>query len=168
MTDSSPKLLADGMLGRLAKWLRILGYDTAYDPQLDDDELARRARAEGRWLLTRDHELARRPGIQSLLITSEQILPQLAQVRARLGPAQGSAFSRCPVCNTPLTAVSPQDVRGRVPPFVWRSYRRFRRCPSCDKIYWPGSHWRRMRERLAHLEVLDDSAAESHHPDHER
>lgn len=157
MTDPlSPKLLVDGMLGRLAKWLRILGYDTAYQPQLDDNELVRRARAEGRWLLTRDHELAERPGIHSLLIESEHLTTQMAQVRFRLGPAEGDAFSRCPVCNTSLVATSTQEVQDRVPPYVLRSHSRFHRCPSCDRIYWPGSHWRRMREQLARFEELSE------------
>jgi len=156
MADSlSPKLLADGMLGRLAKWLRILGYDTAYDPQLDDHELVRRARAEGRWLLTRDQELAGRSGVRSLLVESEELLAQIAQVKSRLGPAKGGPFSRCPVCNAPLVEVSPQEVQGRVPPFVLRSHSRFRRCPSCDKIYWPGSHWKRIQKRLAQFEELN-------------
>lgn len=157
MTDPlSPKLLVDGMLGRLAKWLRILGYDTAYDPQLDDNELVRRARAEGRRLLTRDHELAGRPGVHSLLIEGEQLATQMAQVRSQLGPADGDAFSRCPVCNASLVATSTQQVRNRVPPFVLRSHSRFHRCPSCDRIYWPGSHWRRMREQLAQFEELNE------------
>ncbi|MEA3346188.1 MAG: Mut7-C RNAse domain-containing protein [Chloroflexota bacterium] len=158
MVDStSLKLLADGMLGRLAKWLRILGYDTVYDPHLDDNELVRRARAEGRVLLTRDHELAERPGVHSLLIESGELLNQLGQVRDRLGRAKGSPFSRCPVCNTPLVSLSPQEVKGHVPPFVLRSHSRFRRCPSCDKIYWPGSHWKRMREQIARLEGWDQA-----------
>jgi len=153
MTDPlPPKLLADGMLGRLAKWLRILGYDTAYDPQLDDNDLVRRARAEGRILLTRDHELAKRPGMQTLLIESEHLTAQLAQVQAQLSDTAVEPFSRCPVCNTPLQEVSPEEVRKSVPPFVLRSHSHFRRCPSCNKIYWPGSHWRRMREQLARFE----------------
>jgi uncharacterized protein with PIN domain len=156
MTDPfSSRLLIDGMLGRLAKWLRILGYDTAYESQLDDNELVRRARAEGRWLLTRDHELAGRPGVHSLLIESEQLATQMAQVRSQLGPAEGGAFSRCPVCNASLVATSTQEVRDRVPPYVLRSHSRFRRCPSCDRIYWPGSHWRRMREQLARFEEIN-------------
>jgi len=162
MTDPlSPKLLADGMLGRLARWLRILGYDTVYDPQIHDNELVRRARAEGRWLLTRDHELAGRPGVQSLLVESEHLRTQIAQVRSRVGPSKAGLFSRCPVCNASLVEASAQDVRGRVPPFVLQSHSRFRCCPSCDRIYWPGSHWRRMRERLAQFERLNGHVLQS-------
>ena len=158
MTDAfSPRLLADGMLGRLARWLRILGYDTAYDPQLDDNELVRRTRAEGRWLLTRDHELAERPGVQSLLIDSERLPAQLAQVRSRLGPAKRNPFSRCTVCNVQLVDVSPHEVREQVPPYVLCTHSRFCRCPSCGRVYWPGSHWERMREQLAQLEKYDPS-----------
>jgi uncharacterized protein with PIN domain len=162
----SPKLLADGMLGRLTKWLRILGYDTTYNPHLDDNELVRRARAEGRWLLTRDHELAGRPGVHSLLVESERLPAQIAQVRSRVGPATARPFSRCPVCNAPLVETSPQDVRGQVPPFVLQSHSRFRRCPSCDRIYWPGSHWRRMREQLARFEELDGMRQLNRHVSH--
>lgn len=147
-----PRLLADGMLGRLARWLRILGYDTAYDPRLDDNELVRRARAEGRWVLTRDRELAGRRGVRSLLIESEDLASQLAQVRSQLGRARESPFSRCPVCNTVLEEASLEQVQGRVPHFILRSHSRFRRCPSCDRIYWPGSHWRRMQERVIQSE----------------
>jgi len=153
MTDlPCPKLLVDGMLGRLAKWLRILGYDTAYDSRLDDNELVRRARAEGRWLLTRDGELAGRRGVHSLLIDSGHLASQLAQVRSELGQAKGGPFSRCPVCNTRLEKVSPEDIKSRVPKFILRIHRRFRRCPSCDRIYWPGSHWKRMRKRVLRSE----------------
>ena len=151
----STKLLADGMLGRLAKWLRILGYDTAYDARLGDNELVRRTRAEGGWLLTRDHELAGRPGVHSLLIESEHLRTQIAQVRSRVGAPQGGPFSRCPVCNASLVDVSIQEVRERVPAFVLHSHSHFRRCPSCDRIYWPGSHWKQMRERLAQFEEPD-------------
>jgi uncharacterized protein with PIN domain len=162
MADShAPKLLVDGMLGRLARWLRILGYDTTYDPQVDDNELVRRARAEGRWLLTRDHELAGRPGVHSLLIDSEHLATQIAQVRSRVGPTKAGPFSRCPVCNASLVEASTQEVRGRVPPFVLHSHSRFRRCPSCDRIYWPGSHWRRMRERLAQFDVRNGDVPQS-------
>jgi uncharacterized protein with PIN domain len=160
----SSKLLVDGMLGRLAKWLRILGYDTEYEAHLDDNELVRRSRAEGRWLLTRDHELAGRPGVHSLLIDEDQLADQIRLVRAKLGPGTGRAFSRCPVCNATLAAISVQEVRDRVPPFVLQSHRRFHRCPSCDRVYWPGTHWKRMRELLARLEDQDKDPHPSNGP----
>ncbi len=147
------KFIVDGMLGRLAKWLRILGYDTAYSPHLDDDQLVRLARAEGRLLLTRDRGLARRRGLQCLLIESDHLEEQLGQILAELAltwehPAPLEE-RRCPVCNTPLQKVEKTELEGRVPPHIFRTHKDFRLCPHCDKIYWPGTHWARMQEKLA-------------------
>lgn len=146
MDERPLKLLADGMLGKLAKWLRLLGYDTVYDNAADDHELARRARAEGRVLLTRDHKLAGRRGLRTLLVESEVLEEQVRQVQDVLGPPPAPAFSRCAVCNTALEQVSPQDVASRVPPYVVRTQTDFRRCPGCGRVYWPGTHVDGMRE----------------------
>jgi len=143
------KFIVDGMLGRLAKWLRILGYDTAFSPNLDDDQLVRLARAEGRLLLTRDRDLARRRGLQCLLVESHHLEEQLDQILAELALTGEQPFSRCPVCNTPLRKVEKPEVEGRVPPHIFRTHKDFSLCPNCDKIYWPGTHWARMREKLA-------------------
>ena len=148
MDERPLKLLADGMLGRLAKWLRLLGYDTAYDNVADDHELASRARAESRALLTRDHELAGRRGLRTLLIGSEVLEEQVQQVQDALGPPSAPALSRCAVCNTALEAVSPEDVANRVPPYVVRTQTDFRRCPGCGRVYWPGTHVDGIQERL--------------------
>jgi uncharacterized protein with PIN domain len=148
MDDQPFKLLADGMLGTLAKWLRLLGYDTAYDNAADDHALARRARAEGRVLLTRDRELANRRGLHTLLIESEDLDEQVQQVQEALGPPPDPALSRCAVCNTALERVSPEDIASRVPPYVVRTQTDFRRCPGCGRVYWPGTHVDRMQERM--------------------
>jgi hypothetical protein len=145
------KFIVDGMLGRLAKWLRILGYDTAYSPQLDDDQLVRLARAEGRLLLTRDRALAQRRGLQCLLVESDHLEEQLSQVLAESAPTQEHPFSRCPVCNTPLEKAEKTEIKGRVPPYIFRTHRDFSLCPKCDKVYWSGTHWARMQEKLARL-----------------
>lgn len=157
-TSSSLKLLADCMLGRLAKWLRLLGYDTAYDNGASDQELARRARAEGRVLLTRDRELAARRGLRTLLIESEMLEEQVREVRDALGPPPGSALSRCSVCNVVLESVSPVEIADRVPPYVLRTQTEFQRCPGCGKVYWPGTHLQAMREQMErfNLEEPDD------------
>jgi uncharacterized protein with PIN domain len=143
------KFIADGMLGRLAKWLRVLGYDTAYFPHLDDDQLVHLARAEGRLLLTRDRGLARRRGLQCLLIGSNRLEEQLSQVLTDLALTEAHPFSRCPVCNTPLQEVEKPGLEGRVPAHIFRTHKDFSLCPNCDRIYWPGTHWARMQEKLA-------------------
>jgi uncharacterized protein with PIN domain len=145
------KLLLDGMLGRLAKWLRLLGYDTAYFPDLDDDELVRLARAKGRVLLTRDRELTRRRGLTCLLVESDELEEQLKQVISELNLEAEQTFSRCPVCNTPLREVEKLSVKERVPPYVFRTKEHFSLCPECDRIYWRGTHWARMREEIARI-----------------
>ena len=148
MNDRPLKLLADGMLGTLAKWLRLLGYDTAYDNAADDHGLARRARAEGRVLLTRDRELAGRRGLRTLLIRSEVLEEQVREVQEALGPPPDPALSRCAVCNTVLDSVSSEEIADRVPPYVLRTQTEFRRCPGCGRVYWPGTHVDEMQERM--------------------
>jgi len=145
------KFLADNMLGRLATWLRLLGYDTAYLPHADDHELARVARAEGRVLLTRDVELTRRRGVRSVLIESEQVAAQLEQVFHALRLTAREAFSRCAECNVVLDTVIQESVRDDVPPYVFHTQERFRRCPRCRRVYWRGTHWARMLAQMDDL-----------------
>ena len=148
MNKASPRLLADCMLGRLAKWLRLLGYDTAYENDATDHELARRARAEGRVLLTRDRELSRRRGLETLLIRSEHLEEQVEQIQDALGPPPDPSLTRCSVCNGSLEQVSGADVADRVPPYVRRTHTDFFRCTECGRIYWRGSHVDAMGEDL--------------------
>ena len=149
MNDEPLLLLADAMLGRLAKWLRLLGYDTAYGSRASDPELAHRARAGGRVLLTRDRELAKRKGLQSLLIRSQVLEEQVREVREALGSPPHPALSRCPVCNALLVSTDPDAVAGYLPPHVLKTQSGFRRCPGCQRIYWPGSHTRAMSVQMA-------------------
>jgi len=149
MTDDEPlRLLADGMLGRLAKWLRLLGYDTAYDNIATDAELARRARAEGCVLLTRDRELAARRGLSTLLIESQVVEEQVRQVRDALGPPPDPALSRCAVCNGVLEPVAPAEIADRVPPYVLKTQAEFCHCSGCGRVYWPGSHLQAMHDQI--------------------
>ena len=146
------RLLADAMLGKLAKWLRLLGYDTTYNPAWDDPTIVRLARAEGRVVLTRDRELAARRGVRALLVAGDQLEQQMAQIVNELHLPPGLAGSRCSVCNALLEPIAKSDVAGRVPPYVLRTQEVFRRCPRCDKIYWPGGHWARMQPVMSRLQ----------------
>lgn len=137
------------MLGRLAKWLRILGYDTLYNPLWDDLYLVRIARAQGRILLTRDTELARRRGVRVIRLESEQLGEQIRQLQRDLHLDIQTPFSRCPICNTLLEKINKDQAWGQVPPYVFATQEEFRLCPSCDRFYWRGSHWERMVERVA-------------------
>jgi uncharacterized protein with PIN domain len=140
-----PALLADAMLGRLARWLRLLGYDTLYAERWSDHRIAARARAEGRVVLTRDRGLLRRRGIRCLAIRSQDVEEQIAEVARALGAPPAQTRARCSRCNTPLRAVAPASVRAQVPPYVYRTQERFYRCEHCDKLYWAGTHWRNVR-----------------------
>lgn len=152
MEDSaSVRFVVDVMLGSLARWLRRLGYDTDYANDRDDRELVRIARAEGRVLLTRDSTLATRRGISALLIESQVLDEQLAQVVHAFPLPQRMPPPRCSECNTPLQNVSPDEVMDCVPAYIHRTHRHFRRCPGCGRIYWPGSHWERICRRLRRM-----------------
>lgn len=140
------------MLGRLAKWLRVLGYDTVFSPSLDDPDLARIARAEGRVLLTRDTALARRRGLRAILIRSDRPREQLLQVAAALDLSlAGVTLPRCLRCNSALIDVDREAVAGLVPPYVLATHTAFRRCPQCGRVYWRGTHWQRIQESIKEL-----------------
>jgi len=144
----SLRFLADGMLGTLARWLRILGYDTLFVADQPDGSLVRLARMENRVILTRDHELAHRRGVKAVLIESEILEDQLAQLRRELGIDDHRAFSRCPVCNALLQPADRATVEAQVPAYILQTQTEFRRCPGCHRIYWPGSHWNNMQMKL--------------------
>jgi len=139
------------MLGRLARWLRVLGFDTAYDPSLDDAALVRVTDAEDRVLLTRDRHLLRelRPR-RAIEVTSDTPLEQLAALVASLElDAPDELFTRCLLCNTPLEEIPAAEAVTALPPAARDLNGPFRRCPTCGRVYWPGSHVRRMTRALA-------------------
>ena len=147
------KLLADCMLGKLAKWLRLLGYDTVYIHDATDDELVRRAAQDGRTLLTKDYTLAGRRLLRGrcLLVTEEGTRAQLRQVVRDLAlKVEDSRFlTRCPVCNRRIQDAPKESVREDVPPYVYRTQGRFGRCGECGRVYWRGTHVEHVLEALA-------------------
>jgi uncharacterized protein len=148
-----PRFAADAMLGRLTHWLRILGIDVSYSPDLGDEGLVRLALDQGRTLLTRDRALPVEWRIADFyLVESEAPLAQLREVADRfdLRPL-ARPFSRCSRCNEPLVPAARDAVRERVPPRVAETAAQFARCPSCGRVYWDGSHVARMRRVLAEV-----------------
>jgi len=141
----------DAMLGTLARWLRLAGFDTIFDPGLTDAELAASSRKEGRWLLTRDRALASAAGPRVVLLRATALAAQLDEVRERLplDRHQGRWLSRCPRCNGELREASPEEVATRVPPYVAAQIREFRVCAVCTHVYWAGTHVPRIASRLA-------------------
>jgi uncharacterized protein with PIN domain len=154
--DSPPKLIADAMLGALARWLRILDVDVVYDAALDDPEIVERAVAEDRVILTRDRRLVqRRLARNHLLIRSEVVDEQVRQVLEELGirPDPGRLLGRCLRCNVATEPISAEEARNRVPPWIARTQDEYRVCPACGRIYWPGTHVERMKRRLERMGV---------------
>jgi uncharacterized protein with PIN domain len=148
----APRFLADTMLGRLATWLRILGYDAEYFRGADADLIAR-ARGDGRILLTRDTGIVRRRDVPPhLFIRDDRVMEQLRQVisACQLPPAP-TAPRRCPRCNVLLEPRTKAEAAGRVPEFVWSRHDVFQGCPTCGRIYWAGSHRQRMDETIRAL-----------------
>jgi uncharacterized protein with PIN domain len=145
-----PRFVCDAMLGRLARWLRVLGYDTLYDAGIEDAELVRRAVEGARFALTRDRRLPEEWRIDGcLVIEAEEPLAQLREVDEWVGldwPRE--LFRRCLECNSPLDPAPSRVVSDRAPEAVRERHDEFWFCPSCERIYWPGSHARRMRRRL--------------------
>jgi uncharacterized protein with PIN domain len=160
----APRFLADAMVARLARWLRVLGYDTVWEPTLDDHALVALAAAEDRVLLTRDRHLLRelRPA-RALEIRSDVPLEQLrAVVDALALGAPGELFTRCLVCNTPLHGVDADEAAHLVPPDSRGLPGPVRHCPGCGRVYWHGSHVRRMRAALARAMPEWHGARSSH------
>lgn len=151
-----PRFLADCNVGRLARWLRALGYDASYHARIDDAELVREAAAENRVLLTRDRDLTKRRVIRTglvrtILIRDDDVTRQLRQVFTELGLQLEEALTRCIECNAELQARLPAVVAERVPPYVRQTQSRYSECPACGRIYWAGTHWQRMRQVLLGL-----------------
>ena len=140
----------DAMLGRLARWLRFAGFDTTFLPDVPDSTVAGQARVEGRWLLTRDGRLAASAGPRVVLLRAGTVGEQVAELRARLPLVARPElfFTRCSCCNGSLAEVPRDAVRARVPPYVAVHASRFFSCPGCGRVYWPGTHPKRITRQL--------------------
>jgi uncharacterized protein with PIN domain len=153
-TEPVRRFIADAMLGRLARWLRILGYDTAYEKFITDEVLTERAFHEDRWLLTRDRRLVLRRLLRDrhTLITSDVVEGQLRQLHRELKvdlDMNRQRVYRCADCNVVLLPISPEAAVPLVPPFVARQYRTFLQCSQCRRVFWQGTHWEGLLNRLA-------------------
>jgi hypothetical protein len=151
-----PAFFADAMLGRLARWLRMLGYDTAYDKVISDESLVARVLTEQRWLLTRDSYLVQRKVLRGrhTLIISDHLQDQLRQLRSELHikfDLGDRTASRCAACNNILIVIPHEEAMLTVPAHVASLHPQFVQCTSCGRIYWPGTHWTHMLTRLQEL-----------------
>lgn len=145
---SETRFVADVMLGKLARWLRALGYDTLYFRDAPDSRLLGVALRERRRLLTRDARLAVRAGRVGLLIHAEGVDAPLHEVAARCGLVSRAPLSRSLESNSLLVPRNPADVRDRVPPYTLATQSAFWECQGCGRVFWPGTHARGILSRL--------------------
>ncbi len=142
-----PRFVADGHLGRLVAYLRLLGFDTLYNPDWDDPLLAHLAATQDRILLTRDQGLLKRNQVRFGYWLRSLAPPKQLEEVVRYFALQRWArpFRRCARCNTLLEDVDRDAVAGQVPEYIYQTHTRFRRCPSCGRVYWAGSHVARLQ-----------------------
>jgi uncharacterized protein with PIN domain len=140
------KFIADVMLGRLAKRMRLLGFDVLYDRTLDDNELIRLSLEQQRMILTRDTALVERPlATNHLFITGDSVKDQIRQVLSSFQSMPLTGFlTRCSLCNEPLAQIPREEAKDLVPRYVYEKQKSFLQCEKCGKIYWIGTHVRRM------------------------
>lgn len=148
-----PRFMADAHLGRLAGYLRMLGFDTLYENAMDDPELVAIAAREHRVLLTRDRDLLMHRAVtHGVYVRGRRPREQLDYVLDRLDLREAfQPFTRCIRCNALLESVPLSKVAQQVPEDIAQRHREFRRCTGCDQAYWPGSHYRRMKTVVARL-----------------
>jgi uncharacterized protein with PIN domain len=150
------RFIADSMLGRLARWLRLLGFDTYYTTHIEDSLLIEIAREEKRVLLTRDTRLVKRKGMgEFLLLKENDTFAQLKKVIEVFGllPEDRDdpcpvCFIRCSLCNSLLDDIPKEDAKDHVPEYVYRTSENFRKCPACGKFYWKGTHHELLLKKL--------------------
>jgi uncharacterized protein with PIN domain len=147
------KFIADGMLGKLTRWLRMLGQDVTYSTQFEDDELMARAEQECRVLLTRDAELYKRAlsrGIKAFYVEGRTEAEKIAELAERFDFSLTIDMnrSRCPRCNAKILLTPKKQLADKVEKNTFTYYSEFWKCPNCGHIYWQGAHWKGIRATL--------------------
>ncbi len=145
------KFVCDDNLGRLARWLRTLGFDTVFRADFSDNEVFAVALNEQRAIITRDSSLAGKTLARDLvLLSSTDPLEQLTEVLQKydLVPHREHMFTICPCCNKHVEPISKEEFVDFIPPYVFHTIDRFTRCTVCARIFWRGTHVERMIDRL--------------------
>ena len=155
------KFIADSMLGRLARWLRLVGYDTLYYPDIEDSLLLRIAREENRTLLTRDTRLVKVRGLKNYLLLKENdpfeqlknviltfnLFPHSTSLKSIIIPD----LSRCSLCNQVLESVPKEHAKKHVPEYVFQNSGSFKHCKNCGRFYWKGTHHELLLKKLSEI-----------------
>jgi hypothetical protein len=149
------KFILTQELGRLVKWLRILGYDAKYFVGSNYSRLVIEALRESRTILTRNSHIAEPTGIRLVQIKDDSVKKQIGQVIKDLGlrPKEDDMFSRCTICNEKLGFIDKGRVKEKVPEYVYNTQDEFYCCMSCQRIYWQGSHWGNVKDTLKEVGI---------------
>ncbi len=162
MSEKEPRFIVDTMLGNIARWLRLLGYDTLYYRRIEDWRILEIARKDDRIIITRDRSLCNRAykkKIKAIYLEQNDMAERLAYLSMKTGIRLFVDLekSRCPICNGELVKVSKELVKGRVPRLVYEKHNDFWICRKCGKVYWMGKHWKGIEETLRKArEILDN------------
>lgn len=155
MPDTALKFIVDHNVGKIAKWLRMVGFDADRYTGGDDAAIIAVALSENRILLTRDRRIMKRRAIvsgriQAILIESDHFKAQVQQVvgTLRLDKRRFRPFTLCIECNRLLEERVKEAIRDRVPPYVYQTQGRFAECPACRRLYWQGTHWQNMNQEI--------------------
>jgi len=156
MSDPDEKIIfiADNMLGSLARWLRMIGYDCRYEKELSDDDMIKIALEEKRMILTRDKNLADRG--KGLYVNSTSLDDQLTEVKTAFNINFHEDSMRCSICNGRLFEVKAEDVKEQIPEKSLQQATSFWKCDGCQKIYWNGTHWNGIINRFKRLKLMED------------
>lgn len=147
------KLLLTKELGRLAKWLRILGFDAEYLRESNPASLVIQALRQERIILTRNHRLPASRGIKIITLKTQKLKEQLVEALRELKtePQADQMFSRCTICNQELVSIEKSKIKEKVPEYVYNTQENFFICPHCNRIYWRGTHWGNVSKTLEEI-----------------
>ena len=143
MNSTEPKFIVDFMCGRLAKWLRILGYDTEFVKDFSRHKIMMKSLSEQRIVLTRDTRLSKKKVYKLILIKSDKVREQVRQVikELNLKLQKEKFFTICSICNKQVVPIEKEKVKDLVPLYVYQNIKEFYQCPDCQRVYWQGSHY---------------------------
>jgi uncharacterized protein with PIN domain len=157
--------IVDSNAGKLARWLRMMGYDTLFFNDIEDGRLVDMAMKEGRVVVTRDTQIAKRRvatngSLRVILTRDDDPRRQLLQVMKELSlDCRQTQFTRCLECNRRLKPRSKEEVKDLVPPYVFSTQAQYMQCPSCNRVYWQGTHWQRMKNDLEEITAASSGLA---------
>ncbi len=155
--------IVDHNVGKLARWLRMMGHDSVFFTGEDDATMVKQALAEGRILLTRDTGIMQRKivatgRVRAVLLATEEPEKQMLQLLSVLDIRnEARPFTLCLECNQPLNPSSPEDVNARVPAYVFKTQSHYMACPACGRVYWRGTHWLAMLRKLEKLAGIQEN-----------